>query len=375
MSADAGPRPWSLREACARDDAALRALAAACPMQGDLTLCVTREPSFFTLSRLEGERAWIAVAEADGALVGCVMLSERRVWWQGAPQRILYAGDLKVHPGWRGRGVGEALVDWVVRRGAVVAGPDAPMLLTVLAGNQAMHRRLFAATRTTELPPLARLRSCSIPLLWPRRVPDAGGLRVRTAVMSDLDEMLALWSRVAPSRQCAAVLGEAAFRDWLDHAPGLSLSDYQVAVAPDGRLKGFLAWWDQSSFKQLQVQRYSPRLRVARHAINAVATLTGAARLPRAHEALRHRTAVHVCVPAEDPAVLRALLLTAFDAPRRDGCAFVNVGLDVRDPLCAALHGLFAQPTDIDAFLVTPRGAWPGALPTERPLHYEIALV
>jgi hypothetical protein len=47
----------------------------------------------------------------------------------------------------------------------------------------------------------------------------------------------------------------------------------------------------------------------------------------------------------------------------------------VRDPLCGALHGLHAQPTDINAYVTTPGGGYDGPPLEDRPLHYEIALV
>jgi hypothetical protein len=75
------------------------------------------------------------------------------------------------------------------------------------------------------------------------------------------------------------------------------------------------------------------------------------------------------------PDVLRALLIAAHDDLRQSGFSFLNIGLDVRDPLSSALDGLFAQPTDVNAYVLTERsGVAPEVLDT-RPLHYEIALV
>jgi hypothetical protein len=45
-----------VREAVHDDDAALRAIAASCPMEGDITLRITRDPDFFQLNRLEGSQ-------------------------------------------------------------------------------------------------------------------------------------------------------------------------------------------------------------------------------------------------------------------------------------------------------------------------------
>src|SRR6185503_4305441 len=87
-----------VREAVRDDDAALRAIAASCPMEGDITLRITRDPDFFQLNQLEGSQWRLGVAEVDGHVVGCVMAAERGAYLHGVERRTLYAGDLKVHP-------------------------------------------------------------------------------------------------------------------------------------------------------------------------------------------------------------------------------------------------------------------------------------
>jgi hypothetical protein len=109
--------------------------------------------------------------------------------------------------------------------------------------------------------------------------------------------------------------------------------------------------------------------------VNAVAALTGRPRLPDAGGALPSLAAVHLCVPADEPAVLRALLLHAYAEGRGSGHLFFTVALDRRDPLTRALAGLFAQPTAVRAYATTPAGAWTGARLDARPLHFESALV
>jgi len=121
--------------------------------------------------------------------------------------------------------------------------------------------------------------------------------------------------------------------------------------------------------------RYSPRLQVARAFLNGVATATRSVPLPDAGELLRYCTAFNVCVPREAPEVLSALVRSSYAELRDAGYAFATIGLDVHDPLCAALSGLFAQPTDVNAFIYTTSGDYAGPSLADRPLHYEIALV
>jgi hypothetical protein len=97
--------------------------------------------------------------------------------------------------------------------------------------------------------------------------------------------------------------------------------------------------------------------------------------MPGTGQALNCITIAHICVPSDKPEVLRALLVSAHNDLRRTGISFINVGLDTRDPLSSAIAGFFAQPTDVNACMVTSRsGIRPESL-DEAPIHYEIALV
>lgn len=367
-----------VRPARPDDNDALVALALACPMEGEVGLCVSRAPDFFALERLEGDVWTAAVAEDErGAVVGCVAVAERRAWVHGRETEVMYVHDLKVHPAHRGGPAADALMRWVPRECERRRGADVLSFLTILAGNARMERR--TAGRIPGVPRCTRfatIRSHSILLLGRRRhAAERTGLRVSGARPEDVDEMVALWDEVAPGRQFAPVLDAERLTHFAATAPGLGLENYRVARRRDGRIAGFAAFWDQSSFKQLRVTRYSRRLSAVRLAFNALAPLAGAAPLPPPGGALRNVTAFNVCVPSGRPDVLRALVRDAHDDLRAAGNSLLTVGLDARDPLAAALDGLFAQPTDVHAYSCTPGGDYAGPALDGRVLHYEIALV
>jgi hypothetical protein len=363
-----------VRDATEGDNTALVALAEACPMRGDLTMCVDRSPDFFALSRLEGARWRVGIAEDDGRVVGCVSASERRAYVDGVATRTAYVGDLKVHPAHRGGFAADALEEYAREACRGYGGDDVLALVTVLGGNRAMERRAGGPRGLPTLTRFATLDVHAIPLLW-RRPERVDGVRVHAACDEDLDEMGALWSRVAPTRQLAPVLGAATLRAWIDDAPGLAIQDYLVARRADGRIAGFLALWDQYFIKQLRVLAYSPRLAVVRGALNALAPLAGTPRLPAAGHVLPSLAAVHCCVPQDEPEVLRALLLAGYAARRGAGYLFLTLALDRRDPLRVALHGLLAQPTAVGAYATTPAGEYAGPPLDGRPLHFESSLV
>jgi len=285
----------------------------------------------------------------------------------------MYVSDLKVHPAHRGGGVADALTGWARDACVAALGPDGLVFLTILAGNEGMEKRMEGPRGLPHMDRVATFRTHTIPLLWRRRPADAG-VEVRPAHAGDLEDMAALWATLGPGRQFAAVCDTVTFGEWIEAAPDLDLSDYRVARRPDGTLAGFVGVWDQSAIKRLRVTGYSRKLGVVRRAFNALAPLAGATRLPPPGGALHNLTAVQVCVPPEDPEVLRALVVHIYNENRRRGFSFLNVGLDVTDPLAPALKGMLAQPTDIWVCVAALEGGPTGTC-DGRPTHHEIALV
>jgi GNAT superfamily N-acetyltransferase len=362
-----------VREAGRADNSSLLELTSACPMEGDIGLCVDRSPDFFRLCRLGNSGFRVGVVDApDGSLAGCATLAERRVWVGGQSGHVAYASDLKVHPRYRGSGAAPRLVRWVADRSRDIVGDPGPIVFTVLSGNGAMER-LFAGERgLPRIDPFATLRAHTVPVF--HRPPPEPRFRVEAAASEVHPELRMLWNLRAPGRQLAPLrpLG----LDSVPGAPGGGFSTPRHFVARDaaGQAVGFLGLWDEQSVKQLRVTGYSVRLGAARTAINLLAPFIGAERLPGAGGALRSATVVDLCVPPDAPEVLRALLLAANRAVLGSGLAFLTIGLDVRDPLGVALKGLYAQPTDFLACVSAAEGRYRGPPLGDRLLHFEPAL-
>jgi len=369
------PATREAREATPDDNDALLNVAGACPMEGDIGLCVERRPDFFSLNRLEGDRWSVGVVDdAQGVPIGCVAVAQRTAYLHGRSTQTMYVSDLKVHPDHRGTGAADALTAYAREECQAAGGDEIPTFLTILAGNSSMERRLSGPRGLPNLHRFATIRSHSVSLLWRRRPSPTNG-RVERGQIEDIEEMAELWQRVAPQRQFAAVHDATSLASWIEAAPGLDPSCYLLARDGRGKLVGFAGFWDQESFKQMKVTSYSTKLAAVRSVFNAAAPLVGAPRLPPAGGALRYLTAVHVCVPGSTPGVLRSILVHAYNDLRGQGYSFLTIGLDVRDPLAAALSGLLAQPTDIWACMATLGAPYRGPDITDRPLHHEIALV
>lgn len=236
-----------VREARMSDNPGLVALAAACPMVGDLTLRIDRRPDFFALNKLEGEEWRVAVAERGGSIVGCAAFSERRVFLNGREMRTGYAGDLKVHPDHRNTKIADALSLWAENACADLPF-TAPAVITVLAGNRAMERRLAGPRGVPRFNRIGTIRSHSIPILWNRVGLRRGSdsIRIGKAGWSDVSAMARLWSLVARERQLAPVMTPSSFSAWVSKAPGLDITSYRLARSASGELLGFLGVWDSN---------------------------------------------------------------------------------------------------------------------------------
>jgi ribosomal protein S18 acetylase RimI-like enzyme len=327
------------------------ALAEECSMSGDIELRIDRRPDFFALNELEG-RWRLAVAEREAQIVGCICVSEREAYFDGLPRTTGYVGDLKVHPEHRDMAIADALSLYAKERVRALDG-NAPVLITVLRGNAAMQRRLRGPRGLPSFTRVATVRTHSLTILWKRKTRSAndGGVEIRPATWADVEEMADLWRTVAPGRQLAPVHDAESLAFWIRDAPGLDITDYRLAHGSNGRLVGFLGLWNQNEFKQMSVVSYSRRMAAARRVFNAITPIVGAERLPEPGRQLDVVTAVNICVPPTRPNVLRSLIVCAHNELRHSVCSVLNIGLDTKDPLSSALDGLFAQPTDVNAYL------------------------
>lgn len=363
---------WSLRPAEERDDPALRALARACPMEGEVTICVRREPRFLALDRLLGEPWQVLVAESNDRVIGCVAWAVREAYVNGSPRLTAYVGDLKVHPSARRAGVGAALA-LAARDALRHVDPELPVLLTALSGNWPVQALAHESRRGALAVPFATVRVHAIPLIARRSTPPVPDFDVRTARWSEVEELTAFWASVAPTRQFAVRCDPARFAVMLQRAAGLDVSSYLVARGRDGRIAASLAVWDQRPLKSTTIVRYGRAAGALRLGVNLAAPLIGLPRLPAPGGVLRSLQAFNVW--AASPEALRALVITALRRYAGGEHTFLMVGLDSRDPLTAALRGLWAQPADVAALVAVPGRL--GGCPSldARPLHYETALV
>ncbi|MFZ4633301.1 MAG: GNAT family N-acetyltransferase [Saprospiraceae bacterium] len=78
-------------------------------MKGLISLCIDRQPDFFSLLRYRGQHEVIVILEGS-LVVGSFSASQQKVFISGNPETIFYLADFKVHPAYRGSSVAVRLV-------------------------------------------------------------------------------------------------------------------------------------------------------------------------------------------------------------------------------------------------------------------------
>ena len=319
--------------ATAADDAGLRDLVRREPVAGRITIAYEREPDFFLGCRVLDDAPAVLVARAaDGTVVGVACRSTRDVYVNGASTRLGYLGQLRVDRRFRGR--------WLVSRGYQrlaelhARRPVPAYLAAIVDGSDEATGVLVERPRRRYLA-FRPVADCTTLAFATGARPRHGDVaHVRAANEADLGSIAAFLARESPRRQFAPVWTEASLRRLVTRF-GLALADIQLAEDAGG-IRGVMAAWDQSAFKQSVVRGYGPALRLAAPLYNAGAAWLGRPRLPRAGETLRSAFAALTAVSGDDPPIAQALLAAALRRAAARGCDYLLLGLDAGDPLGGA---------------------------------------
>jgi len=309
------------------DDAALRALLRV-PVPGEVALSFEREPSYFGAGTGLDERCETLVARAGDAVVAVASAAVRQLHLQGTPVRCGYLSQLRVAPGYEGRGLVARGLRTVRDRLMAQGVPGA--YATVSLGNRAAEALLLRRLgRGAEgFAPVTVLHTLTY------AATRADGVRRRVdvapaACAADVAEAESFLRQHGPRRQ---LFPEVRPGSLLGGRPGLRIGDVLLARSA-GSLRGVVAVWDASSVRQTIVRGYGPRLRRWRPWLDLARRLRGALPLPDVGAPLRVASAGWLTVADDDPSVASALLAAAVRAAAAGGAHALAVGLTEEDPL------------------------------------------
>jgi hypothetical protein len=314
------------------DDEDLRRLLVNTPMPGNLTVSFAREPNYFLGCSTMGHRCDVLVARhlPSGELAGVMCHGIRPVYINGTATEVGTIGQVRIAEHHRGKGLLRRGLPLFIER----SRPDLPNFGVMAADNPRARRAMV------EHPPpgfvvrdVARITTLGIILRRPKPL-RRGSLDVGHGTEETLDEIVDFLRRESGKRQYYPVYEKD---DLLEGRllRGLALEDI-IVIRGSGRIRGTVAVWDQSGYKQSIVRAYGPALQKLRPWHDRAARLWHAEPLPAPGEPLHAVYAAVVCVEDDDQAVTRCLIREAYNAARERGFAYLLVGLTDQDPLLGA---------------------------------------
>ncbi|MCU0662118.1 MAG: hypothetical protein MUC50_07300 [Myxococcota bacterium] len=312
------------------DDAEMRRLLRDNPMEGRISLSLEREPSFFLGSGVEGEHHQTLIARQNGRVVGIGTRASRQVWCNGKVEQIGYLSQLRIDR--TARGVSVVRAGFRELRRLHDRG-DCKLYVTTIVADNLLARRVLEANWKDK--PHYELRgelsTLVIPLSRRPKPLEIPGLELRKAGLDDLPDVVDCLQRNLCRTQFAPYWTEQMLKR-PEVVRGLAIDDFYLAIA-DGGIRGVLAVWDQSSFKQSVVRGYSGGLRYARPLLNGLRPLTGLPRFPRPGQPFAHAYVSHVAIDDDDAAIFSALLRSAIESTAGRDYAYLTLGFCEGHPL------------------------------------------
>lgn len=325
------------------DDDELRDLLCATPMAGSVRLLFLREPSYLEAARIQGDEVQVIVARTGGMIAGVATRALRPTWINGEPVTAGYLSDLRIASSFRG--------GMLLQRGyrflrELHGDGRAQVYSTVIVAD---NRAALAAIATGRagLPSYVDLGLVHTPMLHLRRPLPTIDADIRRGSVEELAGIVAQLNtnrlQFAPRYRTADFLPGG-------HFQRLRAENFYV-LRRDGQVRGVLAVWDQTAFRQTVVHSYGGALRWLRPVVNLVHSPP----LPACGRAL---TYAHVAlISTDDEAGFRALLRRACNDAVAAGAARLVVGLHERDPRRAALADYRSTPFAGRLFAVAFDGA------------------
>ena len=323
----------------ATDDGDLRAILAATPMPGMVSVGFHREPSYFGAAVVEGRFRQV-VAARDQTVNRIVGFGSRSVcdrYVNGRPTPIGYLSTLRLLPEHRrGRLLGRG---YALLRKLHEDRRTSLYLTTIVQDNHTAIEVL--TTGRAGLPiyhPAGRYYTAAIPLTHGRRLRSGrAGIEIRSAQIGDVPAILDFLHTVGPRRQFFPCYEPEDFFTGDRLLRGLRPEDLLLALSSN-RLIGTLAAWDQLAFRQMVVHGYGKPLRWLRPLYNGWAGLRGRPRLPRPGSLVRCLAGALPMACDDDPEVFRALLDTFIRERSGQTWDHLLIGMHESDPLLPSLQ-------------------------------------
>ncbi len=335
---------YRARLAMAEDGPAICELFRKVPMNGRVAVTQERDPDFFAMPQQHlGEYNVFLIEDDRGKAVGCSTMIRRRGWLRGEPVRTGYLCDLRLLPDYRSSPMGPTVFAAAMRWSREQHGTE--LFTTVIFDDNKRARAALVAPQKSgastdkravqpSYRPMTPFNMTALHLTTSKPRPER---KVDSASARDWDEMCTFLCEGQRRRVLGEDLDETMLSRRLTHWQGFKLEDFLLARGAGGRIVGCMAPWDTGPFKRTRVLEYHGQLAWVRRGFNIGARIAGFPLLPGPGETFRFSFLTHLEVEDDDPAVLRDLLLAAYQRHQGSGAHFLNAMV----PIGSKLEGSF----------------------------------
>ena len=300
---------FTFRLAKAEDDDELRAVSYEASMSdsGLFSLGYGREPSFFHGLEIEGpfQQTGLFVDENNRG-AGTFTRTIRPLFVNGEKQDLGYIANARIRNEFRGSTITARAYKELKKLHADGRCPY--YLSTILEGNVAV-RKLLTSKRAT-LPAYHEVgRITCYAILLGRKVPVPSSVKIQKGSKELLPEIVDCLNRNNRRKQFGLCWSEEDFAKENNLTRGLQVEDFLVAFR-DGKVCGVVSKWDQRTFKQMTVQRFSFSMKCVKWLWDTVMPWSGYVALPNVGDSFDIFFCATPAVDNDNKEVFQALLHT-----------------------------------------------------------------
>lgn len=307
------------------------------PSGGKLGLNLYRRPSFFEALAVEGSHAevWAVRESAQNTLVGLVIFHTRQVLIDHQPYTMGIVGGLRVLPQHRGgrtmRIFLKLLKDWLQNSGIHFAissvfkdNADGNALFEH-SGSYLPIRRKLGEFRTAFYNPK---------YLSQYKLPQRHDFVLHSGSQFKTPEILDIFYELNKQTNMLPVYTANHLQQGTELLKNLK-PEHVLLAEKDGKIVAMTGLWNQTNFRNWQIQSYPPILRISRPALNLLANFKNMPTLPAAQKPIQYAQ----------------LAITAYS----DSSAFISLmkeagKLASQNNWHSIAHGTFMHSTDISIF-------------------------
>jgi hypothetical protein len=308
----------------------------------NLTVCFDRQEDFFSLPEIKYRPYYYYGYFLNDELKGFCGIGYHNARVNGLPTTVFHMRDYYVAPDARGKGFGYKVTEKFYKEtfnGSVVG------YVNILAGNRASLHYIGRKNPKYPYIPYSRIINKldvrNIILTWPVR--ESRDYAIRRAEITDIPEIVALLNWEHRERLFGNIYEESTFQNYLDRRPGLSISNYYLALDKEDRTCGVCAAWDCSSFRQTRVLHYGKSFRMAKILYKGLSILFRLPPLPEPGGCFKDFIITDYAVRERDAGIMNALLRHIYNEHRKSGFQNMMWGSSADDPLLKATRGFFYQ--------------------------------